>query len=192
MARDLGTADGQWSIDDWLQSLDGGNAEKPVTVLGVRRRAASVQPPPAQPPRATPLPLPSQVIADALQASKPSDVSAFEYVKSLDDVEGILMSSDLPNRLAAVVGRGVERLREQKAASAHQLSDKFKNEDGAFSFSFGGLSTFFGGLEGLVGTPTPPLLDNMQRDHIDQMDSYEWFAVKNQVWKARDVTTAHA
>ena len=151
MARDLGSGDGQWNVEDWLFFK---TKSDEASVLGVG--------------------------ANALQARRTSDKSAFEYVKSLkDDVEAILISTDFVRSLARVVEEGVRSLATQEVASAQQLSDKFKNEEGAFSFSFGGLSTFFGGLEALVGTPNAALAEYMRRDHCDQLDSAQWFAVKN-------------
>lgn len=157
ISRDLGSSDGQWSIEDWLMSLQvrlrSGGHEQKITVLGI--------------------------IANALQARRPADRSAFEYAKSLEDVEGLLLASDLTRVLAHAIEDGVASLKAQKAATAQQLSDKFKNEEGAFSFSFGGLDTFFNGLEGLVGTPNASLRVYMQMDHCGMLDSCEWFAVKN-------------
>ena len=156
ISRDLGSADGQWKLEDWLMSLQvqtSVSGHEKMTVLGL--------------------------IANALQARRPADVSAFEHAKSLEDVEGLLLSSDLTRVLAQAIEDGVGKLREQKAATAQQLSDKFKNEEGAFSFSFGGLDTFFNGLEGLVGTPNASLREFMQLDHCGMLDSCEWFAVKN-------------
>ena len=45
------------------------------------------------------------------------------------------------------------------------------------TFSFGGLSTFFSGLEGLVGTPNPSLRAAMHLEHCKSLDSAEWFAL---------------
>ena len=69
-------------------------------------------------------------------------------------------------------------LHYQGEATAQQLSDKFKNDEGALTFSFGGLNTFFGGLEGLVGTPNPALRETMEAEHCTAMDSTEWFEVR--------------
>lgn len=160
ISRDLGSNDGQWSIEDWLRSL---RVPTPVQPGAGVNKAMSVL----------------SAIANALEARRPPDQSAYEYAKSLEDVEGLLMGSDLTRIVAQVIEDGVKTLRAQKAATAQQLSDKFKNEEGAMTFSFGGLSTFFGGLEGLVGTPNAALREYMMLDHCGMLDSCEWFAVKN-------------
>lgn len=158
--RDLGSGDAEWSAQDWLQSLR--HATGAISADGTKEEVSVLG-----------------VLAGVLQARKPSDLSVFEYIKSIDDVEGVLLSGELVRSLSAVVSGGVSELKRQKAASAQQLSDKFKNDDGAFTFSYGGLSTFFGGLEGLVGTPNANLYEYMERDHCEQLDSLEWFAVRN-------------
>ena len=46
--------------------------------------------------------------------------------------------------------------------TAVELHDKFRQTGEGFTLTYGGLSTFFGGLERLVGAPDPKL-DKMMR-----------------------------
>ena len=47
------------------------------------------------------------------------------------------------------------------------------------SWSFSGLKVFFGGLEGLIGAPTPRLLDAICREHTMMADSLAEFVTPN-------------
>ena len=47
-----------------------------------------------------------------------------------------------------------EELRSQKATTGAALLQKFASEGDTFQMAFGPLSTFFGGLEVLIGPPT--------------------------------------
>ena len=104
----------------------------------------------------------------------------FEYVRTLQQEQIFSLLSDytLNSGLSRLIGVGVQALKYQAVGAAKTLSEKFKNE-GSFTFSFGGLNTFFGGLEGLVGTPNPELLLTMTEEHANARDSFEWFEVKN-------------
>lgn len=69
-------------------------------------------------------------------------------------------------------------LAEQSAATASELQGKFM-EEAAFTLAYGGMDTFFGGLERLLGPPSPNLLDAMQREHCASADSKEYFTSAN-------------
>ena len=47
------------------------------------------------------------------------------------------------------------------------------------SWLAGGLETFFGGLEGLIGTPNPKLKESMEREHTSSSDSLTEFYASN-------------
>ena len=81
--------------------------------------------------------------------------------------------------LAKIMHTGVQALSAQETGSAAQLSAKFKNEQDAFTFSFGGLSTFYNGLEGLVGAPNPLLMQTMHHEHCTARDSDNFYEVSN-------------
>ena len=70
------------------------------------------------------------------------------------------------NEVPFVLGEGGERLvlvegveREVVVATASELNTKFAQEANKFFMAFGGLNVFYGGLEGLIGSPSPKVLD---------------------------------
>ena len=77
------------------------------------------------------------------------------------------------------VWKGVQALASARAATAKELTSKFVAEDGAFSLAFGGLHDFYLGLEGLVGSPSPNVYDEMEREHVLSTDSCAWFITSN-------------
>ena len=81
--------------------------------------------------------------------------------------------------LATTVWGGIEALGAAGSATGKELHDKFVQEGGAFTMSYGGLDTFFGGLEGLIGAPNPKLRESMKRDHCDSIDSQAEFHAGN-------------
>ena len=167
------TDEGHWATEEWLKSLESKQARKLAPGDGDRAGSDSVL----------------GLIARALEDRRLPDQSAFEYVRSMDksDVEAVIFDLNLHASLVHIIQHGVEQLREQETGSAQQLSDKFKN-DGSVTFSFGGLSTFFSGLEGLVGSPNPRLHETMQKEHCDLADSTEWFPVYGNVVYAAATT----
>ena len=70
----------------------------------------------------------------------------------------------------------VLELKEGGAATAVEVQSKFA---GAIELSYSGLDTFFGGLEGVVGPPSPKLLDAMREEHCDRADSNQEFVTGN-------------
>ena len=50
-------------------------------------------------------------------------------------------------------------------AKARELHLRFAASPGCFTFQFGDVSRFFGGLEGLIGSPSADILSAMEREH---------------------------
>ena len=62
------------------------------------------------------------------------------------------------------------------------MRSKFQQGEGTFEMSYGGLSTFFSGLVGMIGAPNPRLREAMHREHCSSADSCtEWTTG----WKGR-------
>ena len=61
-----------------------------------------------------------------------------------------------------LVWQKVETLQSAGAATNSEIQSKFV---GAIELSYSGLDTFFGGLEGVIGAPSPKLLEAMAADH---------------------------
>ena len=124
-------------------------------------------------------------IAEAIMADfvGMGELEAMRALGSSAEVEHLLAKS-LRNGLVVekLVGLLAPKLRElstSQAASASELHSKFAADGGAFSLSYAGLSTFFGGLEAKIGTPKPNLDEAVHDEHCDQDDSQEPFTAEN-------------
>ena len=91
----------------------------------------------------------------------------------------LLSSSGALQAMVDEVWRGAQDLSSARAATAAQLNDKFMQEGGVFNLGYGDLSTFFSGLQGLVGTPDVNLTPAMMREHCASADSLEEFSTTN-------------
>ena len=106
----------------------------------------------------------------------PAGVDAFEYFRTSltrEQLEAQLRSAELAG-MTETVWAAIEELRERKAATGAALSAKFaQDNEASFEMNFGSLDTFFGGLEGLIGTPTmidASLLKAMAAEHCGKGD----------------------
>ena len=91
----------------------------------------------------------------------------------------LLRRGSLLERLAAELWRATRDLYHARAATARELQAKFLEESDVFTLSYGGLDTFFGGLEGLLGPPSPQLTTAMLREHCHSEDSAVEFTTSN-------------
>ena len=83
--------------------------------------------------------------------------------------------------LTAPIWAAADQLRSMKATTGAALSAKFANE-GSYQMAFGSLSTFFSGLEGLIGPPKMiegSLMQAMRFEHCRQNDSAVPFNTSN-------------
>ena len=58
------------------------------------------------------------------------------------------------------------------------MQEKFL-QDGARLLNYSGLEAFFGGLERIVGSPKPNVIEAMAADHCESVDSKEDFTANN-------------
>ena len=65
------------------------------------------------------------------------------------------------------------------AATAGELHQKFVDEAQGFDLEYAGLKSFFGGLEAVVGAPSPKVLEGMKADHCTSADSIFPFDTPN-------------
>ena len=70
----------------------------------------------------------------------------------------------------------VTTLQKAGAATTSEVQSKFA---GAVELSYGGLDSFFGGLEGVVGSPNPKLLEAMADDHMNNTESTNEYLTGN-------------
>ena len=122
------------------------------------------------------------VVATALQP--PLRVEPFTFVQKLSrsDLDSRLAKAQLAG-LAEYVWTAVQALRDQQASTAAALSAKFATEGEAnFQMELGSLSTYFGGLEGLIGGPKMhdgDLEKAMELEHCHAEDSDLPFSTSN-------------
>ena len=103
-----------------------------------------------------------------------SQAAAMAYLHQLDKtaVRHIFDRDELfIDRIVELVASQSRHL--VKAPTAGELSEKFAEE--AFTLNFGSLDTFFSGLEGLIGAPSPDLRKAMSREHCHSLDSQTKF-----------------
>jgi hypothetical protein len=84
----------------------------------------------------------------------------------------------LLSRLAHVLTRGIRDLAAASAATGAELHAKFVSESMP-DLSYGKLNSFFEGLEGLIGSPNPNLLDAMAHEHCAGPDAKLMFTTFN-------------
>ena len=82
----------------------------------------------------------------------------------------MLRDGPLLSKLAERLWHGAAELAAQRAATVNELASKFRDE-AAFTLAYGGLDTFFGGLERLLGPPSAQLAEAMRREHCASADS---------------------
>ena len=64
-------------------------------------------------------------------------------------------------------------------ATATQLTQKFVTDGTGFDLELGDLSTFYGGLEALIGPPNPNVFTGMRFEHTGAADSTQPFLMPN-------------
>ena len=93
-------------------------------------------------------------------------------------VQQLLEANGCIASLANKIWQGVSELDAAGAATAEELQGKFLS-DGAGVLSYAGLETFFGGLEGQVGAPSPKVREAMAAEHSERPDSLVDFTTSN-------------
>ena len=119
-------------------------------------------------------------LSKALAAANPPDVTPLAFIQTY--LTEATLATCLHNAglsgLTEVVWAAVQRLRRAAPTPAEELQSKFL-QDGAAVLSYSGLSTFFGGLEGVVGAPNPKIMEEMVAEHTKRSDSHETFRTDN-------------
>ena len=73
----------------------------------------------------------------------------------------------------------VQRAVDVAELTGTKLYDKFEADGTGFELKYGGLRTFFGGLEAKIGSPDPRIWPAMEREHTGSEDSTAPFTVSN-------------
>jgi len=126
----------------------------------------------------------SALVRPLIDLEDAGEEAELTYLKKLDrkSLERLLCGAS-PNMLTLElterVWQGVELLREAYAVTTTELHAKYLQDGQYFTLSYGGLETFFGGLEALVGSPTPQLREAMNKEHTEALDSRVKFTTGN-------------
>ena len=141
-----------WTCTQWMRSLPG---TEPFSTDGVLT-----------------------AVATALLHS--GDQDELEAVRQLgrgtrEQLRTLLVESTLLDTLAGLLHAGATQLLKA-AEDSHE--SKFQ-ADMAQELSLGSLETFYQGLEGLLGSPSPELLQAATQEHCACADSDEWFTATN-------------
>ena len=152
----LDQMDGKWHLRQWMR---GSTAAAGIVACAVRKTS--------------PHPLPDAT-------------AELAYIKSMfggaskEDFAMRLLSGSLMRRLVDELWDAAAKLSEEDVVvgGSHELHGKFL-EDGAGLLSYSGLDTFFAGLEGKIGAPSPDARAAMAAEHTERADSDEDFHTDN-------------
>ena len=129
-----------------------------------------------------------QPLAVELLKQKPSNQTEAEYAKQLNS-QHVQAAFD---RAAPAMRSGLceshHKLRSQVDLDAVALNDKFSAAKDSFTFTYGGMDLYHGGLEALVGLPNPDIETAMLWEHTES-----WYAKeKFDCWYVSGGTSAKA
>ena len=134
-----------WNVVEWIRGA------------GVHRAVAA----------ALQVPLLHTAAADGADPVPPTPAEVLAFLKGLDGRESVrtlLSTRQFIGCLVDLIWAEVRTLQSVGATTREDLTSKFA---GAIELSYSGLDTFFGGLEGVVGSPDPKVLAGMRHEHLD-------------------------
>lgn len=110
----------------------------------------------------------------------------FEFVRTLplDRIREMLLTGDALELISRHLAHAADKLSRQSAATGMQLANKFAATEGTFEMAFGATTTFYGGLDNLIG---PPVMINgslklsMSQEHCASADSRISFTTSNKM-----------
>lgn len=128
----------------------------------------------------------AEVVASALLERKPVEQTELDFLRGLGSASGV------GGLRAALEQSGLLRVLEERLApglrllagsttplTSEELHGKFVDEGVGFELEYGGLKTFFGGLEAIVGAPDPNVSGGVEREHCREEDSRVCFTTPN-------------
>ena len=125
----------------------------------------------------------ARVVAQVLLArgGSGSELEAMQELSASDvaHVSTQLTEGGVAGMLAAAVCREGRDLASTDGLTGQQLHSKFASDGADFTLQYGGLETFYGGLEGAVGSPDPKIWPAMEREHTSEADADAVFTASN-------------
>ena len=124
--------------------------------------------------------IPELLAAQLVEVGGPNELGALQSLARSPDLKQELRRRLTPGMDALIdrLSSALEELATGAAPTADQLQAKFM-QDGAGLMAYGDLSTFFGGLEAMVGAPKPRVREAMAAEHTEQPDSHLEFTTEN-------------
>jgi len=104
--------------------------------------------------------------------------SALKFIrglKSQGEIDSLLRTEEVVAALSDLLWSETETLKGAGATTTEEVQGKFA---GAIELSYSGLDTFFGGLEGVIGSPDPNLILAMQNEHTMREDADREFTTR--------------
>ena len=130
----------------------------------------------------------NDAVAAALRPAADEDMSELECVRKLGmdktspkAMQALLAKGDVLGKLGVVLSEAAGRFSQQRAATASELHEKFCQDESSTRMSYGGLDSFFRGLDGVIGQPATDLHAGIHREHAKSRDSQHMFEAKNYV-----------
>ena len=68
-------------------------------------------------------------------------------------------------KLKTELKQAVAQLRQTAEVDASKLNEKFATDGNSFTFTYGGMELYHGGLEGMIGNPDPRVAEQMEWEH---------------------------
>ena len=163
-----GEADDDWSAASWLKEQGVAEALAAAIIGG-----------PWPPNGAGPL-APKRNTSSQRAAKSKSELSRLRSLGAAgrDSLLYALRTNNALDKLADMLAPALAALAHTDSATAVELHGKFV-EAGGFEIEFGSLATFFGGLESVVGSPSPRVRAEMEAEHCARADSAAPFTVDN-------------
>ena len=131
----------------------------------------------------------TSAISGALLDAVTSDAGTeLDMVRSLCDASEAelaarLRDGEIVERVVQLLHPELQKLRTMQAATGAELHSKFAHEVAesgkGFTLKYADLSTFYGGLEAKIGTPSPNFAPAMANEHTKSADSQDSFSTSN-------------
>ena len=117
-----------------------------------------------------------ETLEAALEKARQAKADAvLGFIKGLtgrDELDALLRTEAVMDGLVGLLWIAVEQLQATGAQTGKEIQGKFA---GSIEMSYSGLDTFFGGLEGVIGTPDAKLFAAMEREHTMGVDAAQEF-----------------
>ena len=80
------------------------------------------------------------------------------------------------SRIKGKLREAVAMLRQTTDVDARLLNEKFATDGNTFTFRYGGMEDYHGGLEGMIGNPDPRVAETVEWEHTQSTESSKEFS----------------